>query len=168
MELKPIKIDISAYPTELHPFLFGGNHYDSSCSPEARVIFIDKGGGLFLKSAPKGKLEREAANMRYFHSKGLSANVLSYITDTEDWLLTEKVHGDDCIASKYLEHPKRLCDTLAERLILLHSLDFTECPTQNHTEWYLATAEQNKRMDTYNKDEFPIVLGMQMPKTHGQ
>jgi len=40
MELKPVKIDISAYPTELHLLLSGGKLYDSSCSPERRVIFI--------------------------------------------------------------------------------------------------------------------------------
>ena len=159
MELKPIKIDVLAYPTELHPLLSSGNLYDSSCSPEACVIFIDKDGGYFLKSAPKGKLEREAINMRYFHSKGLSANVLSYVSTTEDWLLTEKIHGDDCISAKYLKQPNKLCDTLAERLVILHSLDFAECPMQNHTEWYLASAERNKRMGTYNKDEFPDSFG---------
>jgi kanamycin kinase len=159
MELKPIKIDISEYPTELRPLISSGNFYDSSCSPEARVIFIDKDGGYFLKSAPKGKLEREATMMRYFHSKGLSANVLSYVSTTEDWLLTEKIHGDDCIAAKHLEQPKRLCDTIAERLAFLHSLDFAECPVQNHTERLLAKAENNKKMDTYNEDEFPDSFG---------
>ena len=66
MELKPIEIDITTYPGELHPILSNGKFYDSSCSPEARVIFIDKDGGYFLKSAPKGKPEREATMMRYF------------------------------------------------------------------------------------------------------
>jgi kanamycin kinase len=159
MKLKPIKTDISMYPPELHSLLSGGKLYDSSCSPEARVVFIDKDGGYFLKSAPKGKLEREAAMMRYFHGKGLSAKVLSYISAASDWLLTEKIHGDDCITAKYLAQPKRLCDTLAERLVLLHSLDFPDCPIQNHSERLLAKAEHNKRTDTYNKEEFPDSFG---------
>jgi len=84
MELKPIKIDVTTYPSEFHSLLSGANLFDSSCSPVAKVIFIDKDGGYFLKSAPKGKLERQAEMMRYFHQKGLSANVLSYVSNTED------------------------------------------------------------------------------------
>ena len=159
MDLKPINIDTASYPNEIRSLLVGAHIFDSSCSPEARVIFIDKDGGYFLKSASKGSLEREATMMRYFHSKGLSASVLSYVSTTADWLLTEKIDGDDCIAAKYLEHPERLCDVLAERLQILHSLDFTECPVLNHTEKLIAKAEQNKQMETYNKDEFPDSFG---------
>jgi len=159
MELKPIEVDISTYPTELHSLLSSGKLYDSSCSPEAQVIFIDKDYGYFLKSAPKGKLEREAINMRYFHRKGLSANVLSYMSNTKDWLLSEKIQGEDCISAMYLEQPTKLCDTLAERLNILHSLDFEGCPMQNHTKWYLDSAKNNKQMGTYNKEHFPDSFG---------
>ena len=159
VELKPIKIDIATYPDEFHPLLSGAKLYDSSCSPEARVIFIDKDGGYFLKSAQKGKLERQATMMRYFHNKDLSANVLAYLSAEQDWLLTEKIHGDDCIAAKYLENPKRLCDILAQRLALLHSMDFEDCPNQGHTEWLLSTAEHNKNTGAYNKEDFPDSFG---------
>jgi len=159
VELKPISIDISTYPSELHPLFANAKLYDSSCSPAAQVIFIDKDGGYFLKSAAKGTLERQAEMMRYFHRKGLSADVLAYVSDTKDWLLTEKIHGDDCIAAKYLEQPKRLCDILAERLVMLHTMDFSDCPNQNHTEWLLSTAERNKQMGTYNKEDFPDSFG---------
>ena len=159
MELKPITIDISTYPNDLHPLLSGATLYDSSCSPQARVVFVDKDGGYFLKSAPKGSLEHEAIMTRYFHGKGLSANVLAYISTTKDWLLTEKIHGDDCIAAKYLEQPERLCDILAERLVLLHSMDYTDCPVQNFTELHIAKAAHNKCMDTYDKSEFPDSFG---------
>ncbi|MCL2363198.1 MAG: aminoglycoside 3'-phosphotransferase [Defluviitaleaceae bacterium] len=159
MILKPIKIDLSTYPTDLHPSLCGGNLFDSSCSPQARVIFIDKDGGYFLKSAAKGTLAREATMLRYFHGKGLAAKVLSYTSDTQDWLLTEKVHGDDCVAAKYLEHPKRLCDTLAEQLVLLHDMDYINCPAQNHTQWILEKSAHNKRMGTYNQADFPDSFG---------
>jgi len=159
MELKPITIDISAYPDNFHPLLSGAKIFDSSCSPEAKVIFIDKDNGYFLKSTKKGKLERQAEMMQYFHRKGLSANVLSYVSDAQDWLLTEKIHGDDCTTAKYLEQPKQLCDILAERLIMLHETNSSDCPQQNHTEWYLSTAGHNKQMGTYNKDDFPDSFG---------
>ena len=144
--------------------LSGANLYDSSCSPEAKVIFIDKDSGYFLKSAPKGSLERQADMMRYFHGKGLSANVLTYLQDGRDWLLTEKIHVDDCIAAKYLEQPKRLCDVLAEKLALLHSLDFSDCPIQNHTELYLNTAQFNKNSDIFDKSQFPDNWGYKSPE----
>jgi kanamycin kinase len=94
MKLTPIKINPHDYPAELQPILVNAKLYDSSCSPEAKVIFVDKDNGYFLKSAPKGTLEREVAMTRYFHNKGLSANVLAYVSDEQDWLLTEKIHGN--------------------------------------------------------------------------
>jgi kanamycin kinase len=60
---------------------------------------------------------------------------------------------------KYLEQPKRLCDTLAERLAHLHSLDYLDCPILNHTERFLARAEHNKMADTYDKSNFPDSFG---------
>ena len=155
MTLKPITLDKSEYPVELQALLSGAKLYDSSCSPEARVIFIDKGDGYFLKKALKGKLEREAMMTRFFHIKGLTANVLEYLSDECDWLLTEKIYGNDCTEAKYLEQPERLCDTLAEQLSKLHSMDFTGCPIPDHSERYLATAEYNKRNNIFNKDLFP-------------
>ena len=159
MMLTPINIDLQEYPEELWTFLLNARLYDSSCSPDAKVIFIEKDSGYFLKSASKGSLEREAAMTRYLHGKGLAAEVLIYISEKRDWMLTEKIDGDDCIAAKYLENPERLCDTLAEQLALLHAEDFSGCPTQNHTELYLAIAGQNRRFDTFDKSHFPNSFG---------
>jgi kanamycin kinase len=91
---------------------------------------------------------------RYFHSKGLSANVITYLSEERDWLLTDKVRGDDCTTGKYLEQPERLCDTLAEQLALLHSLDHVDCPVPNHTELYLAKAGHNKCGGIFDKSLF--------------
>jgi len=56
-----ITVDVSQYPAEFHDLLAGAEKiYDSSCSPQARVIFIQKDDGYFLKSAPKGMLQRQA------------------------------------------------------------------------------------------------------------
>jgi kanamycin kinase len=159
MTLTPIEVDIETYPTELHPLLTGAKLYDSSCSEEAMVVFIDKDSGYFLKSAPNGALEREASMTRYFHSKGLAANVLVYISDEFDWMLTEKIQGSDGVAAEYLEQPERLCDVFAECLVMLHSADYTGCPVMNHTELYLAKAEQNKCDGTYDKSQFPDSWG---------
>ena len=50
MERKPIKADICEMPMHLRPFLENANVYDSSCSRGARVIFIDKDGGVDLNA----------------------------------------------------------------------------------------------------------------------
>jgi len=155
MNLQPVNPNISAYPKELQTLLSGTSLYDSSCSPNASVTFVDKDGGYFLKSAPKGALAKEAEMTRYFHKKGLSANVLAYISNEKDWLLTEKIQGDDCTAAKYLEQPERLCDILAERLVMLHNTDFADCPIQNHTKRYIAGAKKNFHSGIYDISLFP-------------
>ena len=160
MTLTPITINIGLYPADFHSLLSGAKGlYDSSCSQEAKVIFIDKDGGYFLKSASKGSLSREAAMTRYFHTKRAAASVLNYISSEQDWLLTEKIHGDDCTAAKYLDKPKLLCDTFAERLAMLHAEDFSDCPVPNHTELYLVSAEHNMRTDNFDKSNFPDSWG---------
>ena len=71
MKRTPIAVKLDGYPAEFHPLLSSAPVLDSSSSPEARVIFIDRDGGYFLKSAPAGALEREALMTAYFHAKGL-------------------------------------------------------------------------------------------------
>ena len=66
MKLKAITINIDEYPSELRPFLDGLKLYDSSCSPEARVIFIDKDNGYFLKIGRIADLKSEYELTRYF------------------------------------------------------------------------------------------------------
>ncbi len=101
------------------PFLSDAQLYDSSSSADARVIYIHKEAGYFLKSASKGTLQREATLTAWFHKKGLAADVLAYISCDMDWMLTEEVRGDDCLAGKYLANPARLCDVLSQQLWML-------------------------------------------------
>ena len=97
-------------PQDIRHFISGANIYDSSCSPEARVYFIDKGNGYYLKCSGIGKLEKEAKMTEYFYSKGLGAEVLSYSSNDCDWLLTTAVSGEVCVHEEYLRNPKRLCE----------------------------------------------------------
>lgn len=155
MNRTPISLDLAALPEVFHPFARDAAAFDSSCSPEARVIHLDKDGGCFLKSAPKGALAREAAMTRFFHEKGLAAEVLAYHSEGDkDWLLTRRVPGEDCIHTQYLADPKRLCDTTATLLRQLHELDPAGCPVPDHTARYLATAERNYRAGAYDMHLF--------------
>jgi kanamycin kinase len=155
MNLTPTTIEVNEIPQELHGFIVNAKLFDSSCSPNARVTFIDKDNGYFLKTAAKGSLKKEAEMTKYFHIKGLSAAVVAYISADKDFLLTEKIYGEDCTTAKYLEQPERLCDTIAERLAILHSLDFSDCPIKNHTENYIARAKNNYKNGYYNRELFP-------------
>ena len=145
----PISADLSRFPDFVRPLLDGASLFDSSCSPEAQVLFLDRDDGYYLKRSPKGTLEQEARMTRYFHTLGLSAEVLAYQSLDEDWLLTARVAGEDLTHPAYLSDPVWLCDTLAERLRMLHALPFDGCPVTNHTARYLATAK-----DHYGKGLF--------------
>lgn len=103
--------------------------YDSSCSPEARVLFVDRGEGLFLKIAPAGALASEAAMTEFFHARGLSAELLLHCSEAgSDYLITRRIPGEDCTHERYLTDPERLCDTYAELLRELHDTDPAGCP----------------------------------------
>ena len=91
--LSPGAVD---FPSALQALTEGAAVYDSSCSTEARVYFIDRDGGYFAKRAAPGSLAREAAMTRFFHEKGMAAQVLHYETAEHDWLLTRRVPGEDC------------------------------------------------------------------------
>lgn len=137
-------IDPKAYPASLAPFFEGAAVYDSSCSPEARVLFFDKDEGYYLKTAPCGSLAAENEMTRYFHGKGLAAEPLCYLTEGEkDYFLTRRVRGEDATHALYLADPKRLCDTLAECLRALHETARDGCPVPHRTADYLRTVEEN-------------------------
>lgn len=146
-------------PRELRNFISTATVYDSSSSPEARVYFIGREGGYYLKRAEKGALKKEAAMTSYFYAKGLGAQVLEYISRDSDWLLTAALPGEDCLHEKHLADPKRLCDILATELRKLHETGFTGCPVPDRTADYLACAEKNYHAGTYDPSHFPDSFG---------
>ncbi len=150
-----IPIDLDSFPALFHPFLSGAHIFDSSCSNRARVYYIEKGEGFFLKTAPKGALRTEAELTDQFHRLGLAAEVLDYQSEDKDWLLTTRVAGEDCTHPMYLADPIRLCDTIALQLRALHEIDPTGCPVSDRTAEYLATAEQNYHSGMYDTSLSP-------------
>lgn len=164
MKRIPVVPDLAAIPEIFHSLLRGAQVYDSSCSKEARVLFIDREGGLFLKSAPKGTLAREAEMTAYFHQKRLGAQVLAYRSLERDWLLTTRVPGEDCTHAQYLSDPKRLCDLLGERLRTLHELPAADCPAPDRTKTYLHTVYENHRTGAYDHSAFPDSFGYASPE----
>lgn len=151
------------FPEELQPFVKDAAVFDSSCSPDARVWYLDKETGFYLKSAPKGTLKTEADLTAWFHSKGLAPEVLAYQSLERDWLLTRAAMGEDCTHPEYLSDPKRLCDTTATLLRQLHETDFSGCPLPDRTAAYKATAAANHWVGRYDLTLFPGKWGFTSP-----
>ena len=128
MKRTPILPEYKLFPEEFHTLLRLSKVFDSSCSPEAKVYFLDYKDGFYLKSAPASTLQEEARMTAWFHSRKLSAEVLSYMSNEQDWLLTRKIPGEDCTHAQYLSDPERLCDTIAQLLRQLHDADPGRCP----------------------------------------
>ena len=154
--------NLNGFPARFHPLLKTASVYDSSCSPEARVWFLDKDGGFFLKTAPRGTLEREAAMNRFYHGKGLGPEVLDYLSLEQDWMLTRRLPGEDCLS--FLDDPVRLCDTTASLLRILHETDSTACPVANRTGEYLAAARKNYGAGVWDMTLFPDNWGYATPE----
>ncbi len=85
-----IALNFDEYPERFHQLLRDADIYDSSCSRAARVIFIDRNGGYFLKSAERGSLSREVELTEFFSKRGLSVPVLDYFSGERDYMLTPR------------------------------------------------------------------------------
>ena len=154
MKRKRISINIEEFPVHLQRFLCCADIYDSSCSSEARVYFIDKDAGYYLKIAKSGELSREAEMTEYFHSLGLGVGVILYISRERDYLLTERASGEDMTDNDYLGDPIRLARTMGRLLRELHEKSIEKCPIVRTPE-YLDTVWEN-----YEKGIFdPTLFG---------
>lgn len=149
-----------ALPAELKRYITGADVFDSSCSPEAKVYFIDKDEGYYLKFAKPNSLSKEAIMSDYFHSLGLGAEVLFYSRENErDVLLSARVKGEDCTHANFLSEPRKLASTIAKELRRLHEIDFSACPIKERTNDYISTVFENYRTGNYDTSHFPDSFG---------
>lgn len=162
MKRTRVKVNPDQFPAVFRPLLTAPV-YDSSCSPEARVWYLEAEDGLFLKTAPAGSLCKEAEMNRFFHQKGLGPEVLAYERLEQDWLLTRRIPGEDCVHGMYLAEPARLAETIGILLRQLHELPVDGCPVCR-TETFLADAEENHRLGRYEESLFPDNWGFASPE----
>lgn len=155
MKRTPIILSPEEFPQDYRSLLNGAQIYDSSCSPAAKVYFIDRDEGYYLKRSAKNSLRTEAELTAFYHQKGLATEVLSYLSADEDWFLTRRVAGEDCTHSLYTDDPKRLCDTTATLLRQLHETDYSGCPVPDRIATYCQTADHNHRNGLYDTSLFP-------------
>ncbi len=147
--MKRTLTDISgiALPSEISCLTDGARIYDSSCSAVARVFFIERDGGYYLKLSPVGTLKKEALLTDYFHQKKLSAEVLHYSSGEQDVLLTTAVKGEDCTHSENLASPNKLCDKLGTVLRALHEESTYGCPITDRMTVYKLDAVKGRNRD---------------------
>ena len=143
MKRTPVFLSPDRFPPEFRPWVKDAAIFDSSCSEDARVWFLDREEGFYLKEAPAGSLLTEARQNRFFYEKGLGPEVIAYARLKRDWLLTRRVPGEDCTARQYREDPARLSALLGELLRRLHETDPTGCPVTDHRQKYLDTVHKN-------------------------
>ena len=146
--------DPATFPEVFRELIAASRVYDSSCSPEARVWFLDREEGLYLKTAPRGSLRRESEMTAFFCGKGLAAEVLRYESLDRDWLLTRAVPGEDCTFRGYLEDPKQLSALLGEKLRMLHEVSTAGCPVADHTGAYLAAVAEGQARGRFDGSYF--------------
>ena len=159
MHLTPIDTPEAVLPPHLFEKFKGAKVYDSSCSPEARVYFIDKDGGYFLKKTSLS-LEKEAVMSRYFHSLGLSAEVVYYSAGETELLVTKKVRGSDLTSQIYLDEPKRMAALMGEHLRALHEREAASCPIKHRTQDYLSTFAEGYRIKRFDPSYIDKRLGL--------
>lgn len=155
MKRTKINIDIQSFPKEVTNIIKDADIYDSSCSQEAHVYFIDKGKGYFLKEAPFGALKTEALMHDYFNSLKFTSPVVLYKnTENKDYLLTERVVGEDCLDEIYISNPEKLCDVLGETLRILHDKSVKDCPVCDKADLYINSVKKGYESGRYEYDLF--------------
>ena len=154
MKRTPLCAIPKAIPEELLKFIDGADLYDSSCSPEARVYFIDKDDGYYLKIAAAGSLAREAMMNGYFHSLGLGVRVVSYLSGERDYMLTERAVGEDLTHESHLSDPVWLATEMGRLLRRLHETPAGGCPILRMPE-YLVTVEENYKKGVFDPSFLP-------------
>lgn len=151
MQKNEIKINIDDFPNELHYIFKDAKVYDSSSNPSMKVLYSDI--GYYVKIAEKEKLKKEAEMTRLFEHKRMGVEVVSYISDDKDYMVTKSAEGEDSL--HYLDNPERLCEVLAETMKYLHSRSIMDVPISLCMDAY-TTAEHGNclKQDTFIHGDF--------------
>ena len=111
-------------------------------------------------------MKNEEIMTNYFASKKLSSRVVSYISNEKDWLVTERVKGEDCTFKAYLDNPEKLCDTIADLLRMLHEVDFSDCPIKDRNKTYFDTVDENYKKGVFDPSFMVGVGGLDIDQAY--
>lgn len=127
------------FPKDLAPYLTGAEAKNRSSHSTATVWELST--GYFLKVDAPNSLAREAQWADWFFQQGLGVEVVLYITEDRDYLLTRAGHGQ--AAHTYLDRPEELCYALAKTLRALHDRPNPTMRDDSRLADYLNTAKAN-------------------------
>jgi kanamycin kinase len=117
MERTKVIFDIETVPQSIRPWIRGAVFFDSSCSENARTLLVSGKDQAFLKICRRGTLEREYRITQFLHKSGVAPKAIAFESDeTQDYLLTEAVKGEDGTAAHHLEQPAKLAEVFGEYL----------------------------------------------------
>lgn len=136
MKKTPVLLSMADFPKELHALLQNANAFDSSCSSNAAVYYLDS--GYYLKVDAAHELSRETEMAQQFFQRNLGVEVVDYISAERDYLITRSAVGEDL--THELDDPKRLCETLAQALRILHSQPILNAPVSYRQQRYFESA----------------------------
>ena len=138
MKKTKLEININNFPSQIHYLFNNATVYDSSCSSEATVHYLDT--GYYIKSATRHTLAREAKLSRLFLERGLGVEVIDYISTDKDYLVTRSAVGEDL--THYINEPEKLCEILAKALRTLHVQSIANVPVSWKYQYYMERANE--------------------------
>ncbi len=151
MQKTEIQINTKDFPDRIQYIFENARVYDSSSHPSNTVLYSDS--GYYIKTAERGSLAEEAERARLFEMHGIGADVVSYISEDKDFLVTREARGEDC--THYLDDPERLCGVLAEAMRFLHSRPVDCVPVSPCMELYLKSPQSSLfRQDVFIHGDF--------------
>lgn len=113
---------------EIKRFIGSAPLTDTSGHSGDKTYFVSGATPGYLKIGPRGKFARAAVLQKYWGEKGLSANVLMYVSEDRDYLITSPIAGRDGIHPDHLAEPARLAAAFGAALRMLHNQPFADCP----------------------------------------
>ncbi len=126
------QINIYDFPNELHYIFENAKVYDSSSHPTMTVLYSEN--GYYVKIGEKSSMTKEAEMAKLFERNGIGVEVVSYISNDKDYMVTRPAKGEDC--THYLNNPEKLCEVLAESMKFLHNRPVADIPVSPCMETY--------------------------------
>jgi kanamycin kinase len=144
MKRVEIRINADTFPEEIKAYLKKAKIYNSSCSEAAQVYYIEGRVKTFLKIEKAGRLLREKKMTEFFHTHGLGAEIIAYVTENGyDFLLTNAIDGEDGISGGNLNNPEKLAAVYGEALRIIHKLPSEQCPFQGRSAEIFQEVDKN-------------------------
>jgi kanamycin kinase len=141
-------LDIGMLPEAIRRYADGSNVSALKLKKRSSVYLITCSDGEYcLKIAKvRERLQREAEMLQFLAKHKLAPQPFHFKSDgKQDYLVMEVIPGHDSTDDRYLADPAKLCETFAESLFQLHSLNSADCPVENKLDDMVQRAENNFR-----------------------